>query len=472
MLEQKKLYFIGIGGIGMSAIAGIAAANGWEVKGSDSLEIYEPSKGVLERFKIPYIQGYAQKNIEDCFAGKNPELVVVTTAVNQDNPEVRFAMDNNLKIISYPEALNLVVGKQRQIVVVGTHGKGTTSGLISYALRTLHDSSFFVGGVLIDYDSNFYWGKGPDMTIEGDEYISSVFDQRPKFIQYKPSILLINNIEFDHPDIYPTIEDVKNAFKFLVKNLDSSAIIVYNADDQNILEVVKDSLCKKIGFGLRAGDYQAGESQLLPDLSFAIPVYDSAHKEIFSMRTQFPGELYAYDFLAAFATLLCAYPETDLEQLQEIFASFHGIRRRYEMISAGNRITIIDDYAHHPTAVRKTIEATRAKFPKSRIVCFFEPHTYSRTKETLSGLATAFTSANQVFIAEVYPARERRLPSGIKGAEVVAAIKANQPNTQLVATKTEALNEYLKISQPGDVVLIMAVGSFNLLAYDIKIGLS
>lgn len=190
------------------------------------------------------------------------------------------------------------------------------------------------------------------------------------------------------------------------------------------------------------------------------------------MRTQFPGELYAYDFLAAFATLLSTYPETDLDQLQEIFASFHGIRRRYEIINASNGITIIDDYAHHPTAVRKTIEATRTKFPKRRIVCFFEPHTYSRTKETLSELAKAFTYADQVFIAEVYPAREQRLPSSITGAEVVAAIKPNQSNTQLVATKAEALNEYLKISQPGDVILIMAVGSFNLLADAIKIALS
>ena len=468
MSEQKKLYFIGIGGIGMSAIAGIAAANGWEVKGSDSVEIYEPSKGVLDRFQIPYIQGYAQKNIEDCFDGENPELVVVTTAVNQDNPEVHFAMDNNLKIISYPEALNLVIGKQRQIVVVGTHGKGTTSGLIAHTLKTLHDSPFFVGGVLIDYGSNFYWGKGPDMTIEGDEYISSAFDQRPKFIQYKPSILLINNIEFDHPDIYPTLEDVKNAFKILVNNLDSSAIIVYNADDQNVLEVIKNSPNNKIGFGFKSGDYQAGLSQLMSDSSFAIPVSDAAHKEIFSMRTQFPGELYAYDFLAAFATLLSAYPQTDLEQLQEIFASFHGIRRRYEIIGASNGITIIDDYAHHPTAVRKTIEATRAKFPDRRIICFFEPHTYSRTKETLPELATAFASADQVFIAEVYPAREQRLPSSISGAELVEAIKPNQPNTRLVATKAEALNEYMKISKPGDVIVIMAVGSFNLLANDIK----
>lgn len=472
MPEQKKLYFIGIGGIGMSAIAGIAVANGWEVKGSDSLEIYEPSKGVLERFKILYAQGYSQKNIEGCFEGNNPELVVVTPAVNRDNPEVRFAIENNLKIISYPEALNLVIGDQRQIVVVGTHGKGTTSGLISFALKTLHDSSFFVGGVLIDYNSNFYWGKGPDITIEGDEYISSAFDQRPKFIQYKPSILLINNIEFDHPDIYPTLEDVKNAFKLLVKNLDPSAIIVYNADDQNVIEVVKDSSCKKVGFGFKAGDYQAGPAQLLPDSSFDIPVYDATHKQIFSMRTQFPGELYAYDFLAAFSTLLNAYPETDLEQLQEIFASFHGIRRRYEITSAANGIIIIDDYAHHPTAVRKTIEATRAKFPKNRIICFFEPHTYSRTKETLAELATSFASADQVYIAEVYSAREQRLPSSISGAEVVAAIKPNQANTHLVATKSAALNEYMKICQPGDVILIMAVGSFNLLADDIKNALS
>jgi UDP-N-acetylmuramate--alanine ligase len=207
----------------------------------------------------------------------------------------------------------------------------------------------------------------------------------------------------------------------------------------------------------------------MDDSSFSIPIYAGADKkEIFSMRTRFPGELYAYDFLAAFATLLAAYPQTDLEQLQEVFASYHGIKRRYEITNASNGAVIIDDYAHHPTAVRKTIEATRAKFPSRRIVCFFEPHTYSRTKETLPELAKAFGAADKVFIAEVYPAREQRLPSSITGTEVVAAIQPNQLQTQLVSSKEEALNEYLKIAQPGDIVLVMAVGSFNLLAYDIK----
>ena len=470
---MKSIYFIGIGGVGMSAVAGLAATKGWKVKGSDVNEIYDPSRAVLIRYNIPYALGYSEKNISGCFEGKNPDLVVLSAAVTSENPEVIFALAKGIEVVSFPDALNLICKDLRQIVVTGTHGKSTTSGLISHALKALHDSSFMVGAVLVDYNANFYAGNGKDIVIEGDEYFASDIDHRPKFMLYQPQILLINNIEFDHPDAFASLEAVIEAFQKRVDTMPQHGVIVYNADDESVAKVISSATIRTIGFGFSKGDVRAKVPQLLESGLFEIAVRTS-DEESFSIQSRFPGMNYAYDFLAAAATTLAAYPDTDINLLQEIFANYHGVQRRFQIISDGTSIepVIIDDYAHHPTAVRQTLEAARMKYPKRRIVCFFEPHTYSRTKETLGDLASAFESADISYIAEVYPAREQRLDSSIRGKEVVQAIHKNTKNVSFVATKQQALEDYLKIADSNDVVLVMAVGDFNRLAYELRDALS
>lgn len=430
----KKIHFIGIGGIGMSAVAGIAKARGFEVSGSDSADIYDPSKAVLDANLIPYSIGYAPLNLGDA------DLVVTTSAVDATNPEVASAMERGLQIASYAELLAQLVQDRRRIVIVGTHGKGTTSGFISYALKDIEDSGFFVGAVLTDLRTNYYYGSGPNFVIEGDEYKANFNDPKAKFLYYQPDVLLINNIEFDHPDIYPDLDAFKKPFRELAQSMGSETIIVYNADDQNAMDVVSGSNAKKIGFSLKesAGD--------LSDYKL-------------------PGKVYAYDYAAALAVLnVLGY---DYARVKNLVKKYSGVKRRYEIISDGE-ITIIDDYAHHPTAVKETLDATRDRYAERRIVCFFEPHTYSRTKATLAELENAFGSADQVFIAEVYPAREQKLPSSITGTEVAAAVEKNNPNTVYVRDRADALEKYKQIRQKGDVVVVMAVGSFNTLVYDLE----
>ncbi len=433
--KVKKIYFIGIGGIGMSALAGIAKAKGFLVSGSDSSDVYDPSKAVLDKYGISYHIGFELKNIAD-FNLSPDDLVVVGAAIDLENPELKYAKENNLRMTGYPELLEVLVSDKRRIVVVGTHGKGTTSGLIAFVLKELEDSGFFVGAVLTDLQTNFHYGSGPNFVIEGDEYRSGIDDPKPKFAYYKPDLLLVNNIEFDHPDIYKDLEAFKAPFKSLVSEMKEDSIIVYNADDINVLDVVSKSVAKKIPFSL------------------------SEQKNY-----KLPGKAYAYDYLAAKTTLEAL--GFDFKQFEKYFLEYTGVKRRYELIYE-NSITVIDDYAHHPTAVRETLEATKQKYPQKRIVCFFEPHTYSRTKETLADLEKAFNSADLVYIAEVYPAREQKLPSSISGQDVVRAVSRHQQNVFYVSDKRDALDKYRKEKKDGDVVIVMAVGSFNTLVYDLK----
>ncbi|MHB8871154.1 MAG: UDP-N-acetylmuramate--L-alanine ligase [Candidatus Doudnabacteria bacterium] len=433
--NTKKIYFIGIGGIGMSALAGIAKAKGFEVAGSDSNDIYDPSKAVLDKYGIKYHIGFDLKNIVDFNLSTN-DLMVVGAATDKDNPELKYAQEQNFKIAGYPELLGVLVSDKKRIVVVGTHGKGTTSGLISFALKGLEDSGFFVGAVLTDIKTNFYYGSGKYFVIEGDEYRSGIDDQKPKFAYYNPDFLLINNIEFDHPDIYKDLDAFKKPFIDLVSGMNEETTIIYNADDLNVLDVISHTKAKKIPFSLTE-----------------------------QKNYKLPGKPYAYDYLAAKTTL-----ETlgfNFQDFEQYFKDYTGVKRRYETIYDGN-ITIIDDYAHHPTAVRETLEATKEKYPNRRIVCFFEPHTYSRTKETLSDLERAFNSADLAYIAEVYPAREQKLESSITGQDVVNKVVEFNKNTYFVLDKQDALSKYRQQKKDGDVVIVMAVGSFNTLVDDLK----
>jgi UDP-N-acetylmuramate: L-alanyl-gamma-D-glutamyl-meso-diaminopimelate ligase len=457
----KKIYFIGIGGIGMSAVAGIAKAKGFDVSGSDATDIYQPSKGILDQFNISYKIGYAAENFQGA------DLVVVTPAVDRSNSEVAKAIALGIPIIGFAELLGVLTEDKKRIVVVGTHGKGTTSGLISHALKNLEDSGFFVGAVLNNLNTNFYFGKGKNFVIEGDEYKSAYNNTSPKFSYYSPDILLINNIEFDHPDLYPTLEAFKKPFAQLAEQMDQDGLIIYNQDDKNVREVIKNAKAKKLGFGFTKGAEILSTKPELdstnPKNYFKLRISWEGQEYVF--ETRFPGMPYAYDNLAAITVLFSLGYKA--QQLQKIVEEYAGVKRRYEIIEEGD-ITIIDDYAHHPTAVQQTLEATRQKYPNRRIICFFEPHTYSRTRETLSELETAFNSADLVYLAEVYPAREQKLPSSITGSEVVEKIAEHQPNVEYVKDKSDALEKFRSQVKKGDVIVVMAVGSFNTLVYDLK----
>lgn len=466
LTDIKKIYFIGIGGVGMSAAAGIASQLGFEVAGSDSAELYDPARQVLESNGIEYVAGYARQNVESAQA----DLYIASSGEGQDNPEIAYLLEQGSPVHSLSELLAGLATEKLRIVVAGTHGKSTTAGMLGKTLQETDDSSFMTGAVLQHEDTNFHVGDGHYFVFEGDEYKALHDDPTPKFHQYHADILLLTNLEFDHPDIFSSLEEMQDEFRQLIANLPTDGLAVYNADDIALTQLMHETNIGQVSFALtnsadfRATNIVAGEGGTVFDVLWTKgkgePLVENYQINLF-------GEMNVYNALGVIA-LLRTLGFTE-EQVQDGISTYYGVKRRFELIGEKNGITIYDDYAHHPTAVSETLKAARAKYPGRKIWAVFEPHTYSRTAATLKELAIAFDAADEVLLAEIYPAREKKTETSISGQRVVAEINKHHQHVRLVANKEAALGLLKTELKPGDVVIVMAVGNFNLLAQDLVV---
>lgn len=469
--NNAKLYFVGMGGIAMSAAACVAAELKYDVTGSDSKELYSPAKDVLDKAKVAYFTGYSEENVKN----SQVDLFILSAGEGLNNPEVKFIEENNLPRVSFPELLYNLAEDKLRVVVAGTHGKSTTTGLLGHLLKNLDDSSFLAGGVLQNYDSNFSLGDGHYFVFEGDEYKSQFDDPTPKFQYYKPDILVLTNLEYDHPDMFESFEAVEAEFRLLIEKMPEDGLIIYNADDAALTKLVNESNISTASFGIdNEADFKVDGIDYGPDFT-TIEVINKFSKSVSSQvlgqteqyKIQLPGKINVYNSLAVIATLRTLGFAQD--QIALDLLTYRGIKRRFEIVGIKNEITIIDDYAHHPTAVRETLEAARLKFPKAKIWAVFEPHTFSRTQATLNDLAKSFGEANEILIADIYPAREKASDVSISSSDVVKAISQDTKNSvRLVHNKQEALDIIKKEAKENDVVIVMAVGSFNRLAYELK----
>jgi UDP-N-acetylmuramate: L-alanyl-gamma-D-glutamyl-meso-diaminopimelate ligase len=467
LTNVRKIYFIGIGGIGMSAAAGIAAEAGYEVAGSDSKAIYDPAKSVLDKFMIDYHIGYDAHQAEEAAA----DLYIASAGEDRANPEIKYLSEKDIPFYSFSELLYELNKDRIRIVVAGTHGKSTTAGLIGHILYNLDDSSFMTGAVLQYYQTNFEYGSGHYAVFEGDEYKALYNDPTPKFHLYKPDVLVLTNLEFDHPDLFENLDQLKYEVSELIANLPDDGLVIYNADDANLVQLVHQTNVASYGFGVHnPSDYRAVDLEFRAEATDFMVLRESQGERVWQEQyeTKLPGEINVYNALAGVALLRSLGFKR--EQIQEQLLTYEGVKRRLELIGqTKSGIIIYDDYAHHPTEVRETLAAARTRYPGKTIWAVFEPHTYSRTQATLADLVKSFGAADQVLLAEIYPAREQKTADSITGTEVVAAFdKAGQKNVRLVADKAEAFRLLQESAQPGDVVIIMAVGSFNTLAGELR----
>ncbi|MEZ4180473.1 MAG: UDP-N-acetylmuramate--L-alanine ligase [Candidatus Doudnabacteria bacterium] len=464
----EKIYFIGIGGIAMSATACMAKQMGYQVVGSDSTEVYAPAKTVLDDHNIPYFVGYDTAHIKD----EQADLYIASAGESSlTNPEIAWLESETIEFYSLSEFLYQLSKDKLRIVVSGTHGKSTTAALLGRALQEIDDSSFMTGAVLIEDEVNFYQGDGHYYVFEGDEYKALYNDPTPKFHQYKPDILLLNNLEMDHPDIFSSLEELENEFAELIENMPDDGLLVYNADQAELAKLAHQSNLGQVTFGLNNNaNYVASNIQILPEATQFI-VTKTGPQDLTKVSTEtyainLFGEHNVYNALGAIAVLrtLGFTPE----QVQHGLAAFAGIKRRLEFLGQSKSgAMVFDDYAHHPTAVKETLKALKARYPQKRLWAVFEPHTFSRTQSVLTDLATCFDEADQVLIAEIYPAREKASDHSITGQIVVDKIKISQSNVRLVVNK-EAAQQILDAElTENDVVVVMAVGSFNRLGYQI-----
>lgn len=369
-MATMRIYFLGICGAAMGNVALLMRSLGHDVVGADS-GIYPPMSDTLLRNQIKLYEGYDVKRLQQI----NPDLVVVGNAMTRGNPEIEYLLDTyHYPFISMSELLNREVLKNRKsIVVTGTHGKTTTTTLIAYLLHQAEiDAGYMIGGIPRDFNQGAHLGnQSAPFVIEGDEYDTAFFDKRSKFIHYKPDILIINNIEFDHADIFKDIEDIKRNFSHLLKIVPRSGHILVNGDDPVVLEITKNAPCRviKIGFGAH-NDVQIRDfSENTTNSTFQI--FDK-ETLLTAVQCKLNGHYNARNIaMACVATKLCLRNKAELPWRS--LANFLGVKRRQEILFSGQHLLVMEDFGHHPTAVKEVLTSLRNKYPDYKLIACFEP---------------------------------------------------------------------------------------------------
>ena len=376
-----KIYFVGIGGIGMSAVAGLARACGFEVYGSDEKELYPPTSELLKELGIEVSKPDPERILKI-----KPDLLVVGNAVKADHKEVLLAQKIGIPLLSFPEFLEkFIINNKKNLVVAGTHGKTTTSALLAFVLDFLRqDPIFLVGGLLRDYGKNFRFGEGKFCVLEGDEYPSSFFNKNPKFLHYKPYGLILTSLEFDHADVYRDLSELKEAFSNLINLLPQEGILVYHFDDQTLREVIEKAkpACRVLTYGRKEeADYQLVESFGFFEKTGFLNMgkVRDKRKDLFELKLKIPG---FHNLLNALSVLaLCEALGFERKNILYALSKFSGVKRRQEIISINENFVIIDDFAHHPTAVEITLSELRNLIKPDQTVLVFEPRTNSSKRK-------------------------------------------------------------------------------------------
>jgi UDP-N-acetylmuramate: L-alanyl-gamma-D-glutamyl-meso-diaminopimelate ligase len=453
----QKVYLMGIGGIAMGTLAAMLIEKGFRVTGSDQ-NLYPPMSHHLERLKIPVYLGYDAQNLRRA----NPDMVVIGNVIRRDNPEALHALETGLPFLSMPEAISrFFLCDHRSVVVAGTHGKSTTSALLAWQLlQGGLDPSAFIGAFLKDWNASHRLGSGPYMVLEGDEYDTAFFDKGSKFLHYQPHIGLLTSIEYDHADIFKDLDAIRTAFTRFVELIPEDGALILNMDDPECRRL-KD-LCKGtvMGYGTspeaqwRMLDLEYSEGRVLMRL------LDGLSGAEWELKSPLPGRHNASNTLAVIAA--CRLAGMGMDSLATGLECFRGVKRRQDHIGEVNGILVIDDFAHHPTAVQETILALKRFYPSRRLIAAFEPRTNSSRRNVFQeAYARAFDSADLVCIKspsglETIPDSER-----LDSVRLVRDIGCRHKEACLFAGTEELIRYLLSEGKNGDVILCMSNGSFD-----------
>ncbi len=437
----ERVHFIGVGGVGMSGIASVAAKLGMKVSGSD-LKESKYSKH-LKAEGIEVFVGHDAANI----ANTSPDVVVASSAIPQSNPELRAAVAAGISVWPRAKMLAYVCRGFKVIAAAGTHGKTTTSSMAASALMALGaDPSFLVGGILDGYNGNARYGKGPYCVIEADESDGS-------FVYLDPCIAIITNIEEDHLDHYSGIEEIREAFSNFIAEIPASGCVIACADCEGVPEVARSCANAKVILYGRSDEADVKVSPN-PDGSFEVDMPDDRKAHVRLAAN--PG---VHNMLNA-AAVLAALTEIgyELEESVRALESFSGVRRRFDKVGEVRGVTVVDDYGHHPTEIKATIAAASSMGYKN-VHVLFQPHRYSRTAMLADEFGSAFDDADQVTVMDVYSAGETPVP-GVTGKTVVDAIHRHDPSkkAEWVQGRSEVVRHLLDNLSAGDLLVTMGAG--------------
>jgi len=444
----------------MASLAGMLQARGYEVAGSDE-HVYPPMSTYLERLGIPVLEGFTKEHL----IAFHPDLVVIGNAAASTNVEAAGTLELDLPYTSMPEAIyQLFIQEKHSIVITGTHGKTTTTSLMAWLLESAgRDPSMVVGGIPLNFNQNFKLGNGPEFVIEGDEYNTAFFDKGPKFLHYGANTLLVNNIEFDHGDIYADLDAIIDAFRKGVQQVAPGDVIVANGDDANVRSLRADARGRWLTFGRsRDCDIFASDTELTAEGAAFTAWWEG--REWFRFRTTLSGEHNVVNALADVA--IARLRGLSAEEIQHGLETFQGIKRRMEVRGVERGVTVIDDFAHHPTAIDTTLAGAKRRYPGRRIWALFEPRSItSSRKEFERAYIEAFHQADRVIIGPIFHKGRYETRYGLDKMMSVATI-AERLNADGI--RTEQIDDFDAIAdvvsreaQPDDVIMVMSSGAFG-----------
>jgi UDP-N-acetylmuramate: L-alanyl-gamma-D-glutamyl-meso-diaminopimelate ligase len=455
MKTTTKYYLIGICGTAMASLAGMLQARGFVVEGSDS-DVYPPMSDFLERMGIRAYKGYRAENL----AESKPDVVVIGNALSRGNPEVEAVLDSGTRYVSMAETVKeLFIRGKNSIVIAGTHGKTTSTAMMSWILEQAgRKPSFLVGGIAENFGKSFQVSDGADFVIEGDEYDTAFFDKGPKFLHYLPRIVMLKNIEFDHADIYADLEALKTSFRRLINIVPRSGLIVAGVDSPVVRELITAAFSRVATVGIESGEWRAEniqttEAGMTFDVTkgqthvgkFSIPMLGT-----FNVRNALDVIVTSKEF------------GVDHRVLQSALSSFKSVKRRLELKAEVNGVRVYDDFAHHPTAVLETLSAVRQRYAQDRIWAVFEPRSQTcRRRIFESAFIKAFDPADAAVIARVFGSSKLAPEDQLSPERLVEGIQARGRTAVTFDTTAEIVEFVAGKAVAGDHVVVMSNGGFD-----------
>lgn len=443
--DIHKIHFVGIGGVSMSGIAEILNNNGYQISGSDRSPSILTEK--LQSLGINVTIGHDANVIAD-----DIDLVVYTSAISEENPELVAAKKNNIPLVTRAEMLGTIMTDyDDSIAVAGTHGKTTTTSMIASIIADSElDPTILVGGYVKQIDGFVRHGKGDVILTESCEY-------KENFLEFYPNVSVILNIDEDHLDYYTGIDHILKTFISYAGNTSEDGVLILNADDFNCKKLINHAKAKILTFGINQNADIKATNIVYDDDGFPSFTLEINDEDIIRIALKVPGEFNILNALAAIST--AHYIGLPIEVIAKSIESFTGAGRRFEFIKATDKFKVYDDYAHHPTAIKATLKACQ-KLPHEKIICIYQPHTYSRTKELLMDFATSFADADRIILTDIYAAREDD-PGDIHSRDLVELINDEGVSAIYLKDFQDIIDYVNDIVGENDIVLTMGAGTIT-----------
>jgi UDP-N-acetylmuramate: L-alanyl-gamma-D-glutamyl-meso-diaminopimelate ligase len=455
--KGSHIHLIAVCGVGMASLAGLLKAQGYRVTGSDQ-NVYPPMSTYLAQAGIDVQNGFHAQHLAD-----RPDLVIIGNAVSRGNPEAEAVLDSNIPYLSFPQALGkFLIGSRQSIVVTGTHGKTTTTALTAWVLKCAGlNPGFFVGGVPVNFGSGWDPGESDQVILEGDEYDSAFFDKGPKFLHYRPQSVILTSVEFDHADIYRDLDHLKEAFRSLTRLIPTSGLVVACYDYPAVREVVKAGSCRVVFYGDNdTCDWTVGNVRADGRRTYFDPCFRKSSEGTVELGSI--GRHNVKNALAVYA--LARELGMDRSNLLEGFASFSGVKRRQEFKGEKRGVLVVDDFAHHPTAVAETIKAIRDAFIGRRVWAVFEPRSNTSRRNIFEReFALALSLADKVVVSGVHQPEKIPEAERLSVDRVVESINQSAGYEQAVVIDgSDKIAAHVTArASAGDIILVMSNGAFD-----------